>query len=144
MTSRQLIERPQLGFFLMWQKCYRSLYMCDNSQREECCINQRLEIPERLKSSFKRTMIGIRTFSRVDVMALKRVSIRGVAPGSLFFQAGRSALRLCKGSPPSLNAPRGGARVARDEKNATSRISGLHLSFDVDHRRCDGVRRGAS
>ena len=92
-------------------------------------------------------------------MALKLVSIRSLAsvaghnhhPISQVFasletaiSAGRSVLRLCKGSQPSLNAPREGARVARDEKNATSRISGLHLSFDVDHRRCDGIRRNAS
>src|SRR5271166_1869433 len=103
-------------------------------------------------------MSGIITFSMVDVMALKLVSIRSPASvaghnlhpisqvfGSLetaaqrlrgAISAGRSVLRLCKGSQPSLNAPRGGARVARDEKNATSRIFGLHLSFDVDHRRC--------
>ena len=71
--------------------------MFGNPQREKCFINQRLEIPERLKSSFKRTMNGIRTFSRVDVMVLKRVSIRGVAPGSLFISSWKVRIKAVQG-----------------------------------------------
>jgi len=42
-------------------------------------------------------MIGIRTFSRVDVMALKRVSIRGVAPGSLFLSSWKVRIKAVQG-----------------------------------------------